>query len=90
MEEYLDENIVDGLQFLNEKFANKLELYIKLFIILYADDTVFFAESATELQKKTNKKTLSVFEKYCIDWKLSIKKKGGNFFKKEIYKKYLF
>ena len=67
MDEYLDENSVDGLQFLNEKFAENLELYIKLFILLYADDTVIFADSASDLQK-----TLSVFEKYCIDGKLNV------------------
>jgi hypothetical protein len=42
-------------------------VYLKLFLLLHADDTVMFAESAEELQL-----ALNIFEKYSSEWKLSI------------------
>jgi hypothetical protein len=42
-------------------------MYLKLFILLYADDTVIFAESAEDLQAPLN-----IFEEYCSEWKLYI------------------
>jgi hypothetical protein len=42
-------------------------MYLKLFLLLHADDTVIFAESAEELQLPLN-----IFEKYCSEWRLSI------------------
>ena len=42
-------------------------MYLKLFLLLHADDTVMFAESAEELQLPLNS-----FEKYCSEWRLSI------------------
>jgi hypothetical protein len=42
-------------------------MYLKLFLLLHADDTVMFAESAEELQLPLN-----IFEKYCSEWRLSI------------------
>jgi hypothetical protein len=35
---------------ISEDFENDLQIYVKLFTILYADDTVLLAESAEELQ----------------------------------------
>ena len=40
---------------------------MNLLILLYADDTVIFAESESDLQK-----SLNVFEEYCDHWKLSV------------------
>ena len=42
-------------------------MYIKLFIILYADDTVLLSETADGLQR-----TLTCFEQYCNIWKLKV------------------
>jgi hypothetical protein len=43
-------------------------MYIKLFLILYADDTALMNESSDGLQK-----TLYCFEKYCdLWWKLTV------------------
>jgi hypothetical protein len=42
-------------------------MYLKLFLLLHADDTVMVAESAEELQLPLN-----IFEKYCSAWRLSI------------------
>lgn len=42
-------------------------IYLKLFTLLYADDTVLMADSPTELQN-----CLNAFSSYCNEWKLSI------------------
>jgi hypothetical protein len=42
-------------------------MYLKLFLLLYADDTIIFAESAEDLQA-----ALNIFEEYCSELKLSI------------------
>ena len=67
LEEYLSENYVNHLEFLNENCIQHVGMYLKLFILLYADDTVIFAESAEDLQAPLN-----IFEEYCSEWKLYI------------------
>ena len=42
-------------------------LYLKIFVLLYADDTVPLAESPEELQK-----LLVIFSQYCRTWKLKV------------------
>ena len=44
-----------------------LRLYILLFVLLYADDTILLAESESDLQN-----SLNVFENYCSLWKLKV------------------
>ena len=47
---------------------NAVELReLSLFLIMYADDTVLFAESAPEMQKM-----LDLLSEYCTTWKLSL------------------
>ena len=41
--------------------------YIKLYLLLFADDTVIFAETAAELQSALNAMYL-----YCETWKLKV------------------
>ena len=41
--------------------------YLRIIVLLYADDTVLFAESEEEL-----KTLLNDFCKYCNDWNLTI------------------
>ena len=41
--------------------------FLKIFILLYADDTVLFAENATDMQK-----SLLAFQEYCVRWKLTV------------------
>ena len=40
LEEYLSENSVNHLEFLNENCIQHIGMYLKLFLLLYADDTV--------------------------------------------------
>jgi len=44
-----------------------VEVLLKLFVLLYADDTMIFAENATELQIARN----AMFH-YCNMWKLKV------------------
>lgn len=41
--------------------------FLKLLILLYADDTIIFSESNTELQTCLNR-----FDAYCKEWKLNV------------------
>jgi hypothetical protein len=56
-----------GLKSISEDFENDLQIYVKLFTILYADDTVFLAESSEELQSELN-----YFYEYCEKWNLKV------------------
>jgi hypothetical protein len=61
---------------------------VKLFTILYADDTVLLAESAEELQSELN-----YFYEYCEKWNLKVntnKSKVIVFFKGEVTYKFKF
>ena len=58
---------VQGLPTISEMFENKLNIFFKLFAILYADDTVLVAESPEELQK-----TIDSFHFYCKRWNLKM------------------
>ena len=44
-----------------------VELYLKLFSLFYADDTVIKADNPTDLQN-----CLHAFSEYCQQWKLTI------------------
>ena len=51
-----------------KKLSNdEIEVYFKLYILLYADDTVILAESAVELQSALNAMFL-----YCKSWDLEV------------------
>jgi hypothetical protein len=53
LEQLLDENNAIGLISLTEDLEQELDTYLKLFILLYADDTVILAESSDETICKT-------------------------------------
>jgi len=48
-------------------FDADLDLYLKLYVLLYADYTVIFAKSENDLIS-----TLSLFVDYCKIWNLNI------------------
>jgi hypothetical protein len=56
---------VEGLKTVSSELKDKLNLYLKLFIILYADDAVIMTESVADLQKQ-----LDSFSDYCDIWRL--------------------
>ena len=48
-------------------FDDRISDYLKILLILYADDTVIFGDSEEKLQK-----ALHELEAYCNEWKLSV------------------
>ena len=46
---------------------NELHIFYKLFVVLYADDTVILSETKEGMQK-----SLDIFQSYCELWKLQI------------------
>ena len=64
LENYLSVNCAYCLE-IND---NELNVYSKLFVLLYADDTVVFATS-----EETLTQSLNLFANYCNQWKLDIK-----------------
>ena len=58
-----------GVRSISEYLENELQIYVKLFTILYAYDTVLLAESADELQSELN----YIYE-YCEKWNLKLNK----------------
>ena len=52
---------------ISDLLEDKLNIYLKLFVLLYADDTVLMSESKEDLQKILNK-----FGEYCNIWKLKV------------------
>ena len=54
------ENNISDLEQISKKCQDTIACYLKIFIILYADDTVILSESAESLQE-----AISAFEEYC-------------------------
>ena len=67
METFVTKKNAQDVKSISEDFENDLEIYVKLFTILYADDTVLLAESAEELQSELN-----YFYEYCEKWNLKV------------------
>ena len=56
-----------GLNTISDELQEELEIYLKLFVLLYADDTIILSESSTELQLALNS-----LDQYCKAWHLKI------------------
>ncbi|KAK3096812.1 hypothetical protein FSP39_003531 [Pinctada imbricata] len=67
IEEFLTHQGMTGLEIIETKLKEELHLYMKIFLLLYADDTVILADTPENLQL-----TLKAFERYCEHWKLKI------------------
>ena len=57
----------NGLDSLSSDLLDKLDVFLKLYVLLYADDTIIMAETPEELQKALDKLT-----SYCEKWSLKI------------------
>ena len=66
LEQFLKDNDCKPVD-LELDFDERITDYLKILLILYADDTVIFSDSEFNLQK-----ALDNLEKYCKIWKLSI------------------
>ncbi|XP_071123270.1 uncharacterized protein [Mytilus edulis] len=67
LELFLQNKNIEGLCTISDELEIELNVYLKLFVILYADDTVLMAESQIDLQRQLD----SLYE-YCELWKLRI------------------
>lgn len=65
LEEYLRNNGVYGVS--KDTTIDGAHMYLKLFILLYADDTVIFSDNEIDLHNALNK-----FKDYCDLWRLNI------------------
>lgn len=76
------------MEIIKEKLENELHIFYKLFVILYADDTVILAEIEKGMQD-----ALNIFQSYCKLWKLQVnvnKTKVMIFCKRKAKHKYKF
>jgi hypothetical protein len=46
---FLENKNITGLQTISDEIENILDIYLKLFILLYADDTALLAETANNI-----------------------------------------
>jgi len=67
LETFLEKNNITGLKTLSDDVEQELGYYIKLFVIMYADDTILLADSTSILQN-----LLNLFQEYCLKWKLEV------------------
>ena len=66
LQHYLHSNLAPGVICESEEGDN-IVVFLKLFILLFADDTVLFSNNMSDLQT-----TLNIFESYCRTWKLTV------------------
>ena len=67
LEEFFIHENVPGLNSISDELDSSLDIFMKLFIILYAEDTVLMAESSSNLQTLLDK-----FYLYCDTWKMKV------------------
>jgi len=67
LEDFLLSKNITGLNSINSDLETELEIYLKMFIMLYADDTVLLAETPGDLQLQLN-----AFGEYCEAWKMKV------------------
>ena len=63
LEYFLSEKGVTGVR----RHVDESNLYLKLFILLYADDTAILSDNETDFRH-----ALGSFKTYCDTWKLNI------------------
>ena len=64
---FLENHNVTGLLTISQDIENIMNVYMNIFLLLYADDTVLMAETPEDLQKQLN-----IFHDYCLAWKLKV------------------
>ncbi len=67
LEKFLENQNCIGLETITDEIDDKLGVYLKLFALLYADDTALLSEKPKELQKQ-----LDSFQNYSDVWKLKV------------------
>ena len=72
LEEFMLHNNVNGLGCISQELSDSFNIYMKLFILLYADDTILFSDCQKDLQTQLN-----VFSNYCRQFKLKVNIEKG-------------
>ena len=67
LEQFFVENDVNDLENIRNMCSENLNIFVKLFSLLYADDTIILPETEADMQY-----ALAIFEKYCHHWKLKV------------------
>ena len=67
IEQYLEDNGVESLYMINDVSFEILDIYLKIFLLLYVDDTVLMTENVDGMQTMLN-----VFSEYYNTWKLQV------------------
>lgn len=72
LETHMRNNNVKGLDYINSLTIKHLstddiEMWLRLYVLLYADDTIILSESATDLQN-----ALNAMHDYCQTWQLTV------------------
>ena len=67
LEDFLENHNATGLLSISQDIENIMNVYMNIFVLLYADDTVLMAETPEDLQKQLN-----IFHDYCLAWKLKV------------------
>ena len=68
LESFLSSNAeLQGVDCVTNAASNMIYMYLKIFALLYADDTVILAESSDDFQI-----ALDMYASYCRQWKLEI------------------
>ena len=67
MLDFLEEKDICGVQSVSSDLENELTVNLKMFLLLYADDTVLLSENSVDLQN-----LLDSFVDYCDKWQLKI------------------
>ena len=62
---FLENASLNGFETVSNCIEDKLNIYLKLFALLYADDTVLMAETHDDLQN-----ILNTLGEYCNTWRL--------------------
>ena len=74
LQTFLATENIKGIESVTKALEKDIIVYLKLFVLLYADDTVLLAETGDDLQHQ-----LYCFELYCETWKLKVKTKNVRF-----------
>ena len=67
LEQFMLTEGASGLPFVEERLENEIQIYVKLLLLLYADDTIILSQSEKDLQNKLN-----IFHDYCTKWRLNV------------------
>ena len=67
LDSFLSSCNIRGLESITSDIDEQFDIYIRLFSLLYADDTVLMAENENDMQN-----LLDSFSDYCTNWKLKV------------------